>query len=169
MTKPFVLAIFILLSIQAQAEVNVQSYVAWKTARVEDARATLERLQSERNVQSVSGKAPEKKLNEGKPEVTSRLQPSVKAGRSDQKMQQAQLNLEVAQELTVNDYFVLYLSQFKSRDAFLDAAKKLNPDEAADLMLAYQKHLTASAPAYDEVAPATTNISATPAPPIKSN
>jgi hypothetical protein len=43
--------------------------------------------------------------------------------------------------LTVNDYFVLYLSQFKQRDAFVDAAKKLTPEEAADLMLAYQKYL----------------------------
>jgi hypothetical protein len=50
----------------------------------------------------------------------------------------------VAQELAVNDYFVLYLSQFKSRDAFIEAAKKLTPEEAADLMMSYQKHLAGS-------------------------
>ena len=79
--------------------------------------------------------------------------------RVDQRVQQARLNVEISQELTVNDYFILYLSQFKNREAFVEAAKKLTPEEAADLMIAYQKHLTQSVePA--QVAPATLPIRA---------
>ncbi len=115
---------------------NVLGFQAWKTSRVDDAKANLDRIQLEK---AANGR-PDKKAD-AKEAATSRLQ---RATRSDQKLQQAQLNFEVAQELTVNDYFVLYLSQFKHRDAFVEAAKKLTPEEAADLMMSYQKHLAGS-------------------------
>ena len=65
-------------------------------------------------------------------------------GRPDQHLSQAQLNYEIAQELSVNDYFVLYLSQFKERSALTEAARKLSVEETADLMAAYQKALLAN-------------------------
>ncbi|HMS10269.1 MAG TPA: hypothetical protein PKE66_12335, partial [Pyrinomonadaceae bacterium] len=72
-------------------------------------------------------------------------------------LRQAQLNVQIAHELTVNDYFVLYLSQLKGREAFLEAAKKLTPEETADLMVAYQRHLVGSDQAEASSMPAVKN------------
>ncbi|RYZ76333.1 MAG: hypothetical protein EOP05_05345 [Proteobacteria bacterium] len=126
---PTLLLLTLLVGASAQAEISsvgVMGFQAWKAARVEDAKADLEKLQADGA--------------QAKPEVKAKA--PQKVSRGDQKLQQAQLNLEIVQELTVNDYFVLYLNQFKDRSAFLEAARKLNSDEAADLMMAYQKHLT---------------------------
>lgn len=120
----------LLVGTSAQAEitsVGVLGYQAWKSERVEAAKADLEKAQADAPKVEVRTKAPQK------------------ISRTEQKLQQAQLNLEIVQELSVNDYFVLYLNQFKDRSAFLEAARKLNSDEAADLMLAYQKHLAKDA------------------------
>lgn len=124
------MSLTILVGVSAQAEitsVGVLGYQAWKTERIESAKADLEKAQAEAPQATQSKDA--------------RPKPPQKVSRGDQKLQQAQLNLEIVQELTVNDYFVLYLNQFKDRSAFLEAARKLNSDEAADLMLSYQKHL----------------------------
>jgi methionine-rich copper-binding protein CopC len=164
----FILSFVFLFASVAHADTSVQSFQAWKTSRVDEARATIEKLQSERPT-TVAAKILDKKTTDGnKTDASARLQTAQKSGRVDQRLQQAQLNLEVAQELTINDYFVLYLSQLKSREQFIEAAKKLNPDEAADLMMSYQKHLTIGSSAYDDVLP-TTTLGATPAPTSKTN
>lgn len=126
---PTLILLAVLVSASAQAEIStvgVMGFQSWKAARVDDAKAELEKLQGDgaQAKVDVKPKAPQK------------------VSRGDQKLQQASLNLEIVQELTVNDYFVLYLNQFKDRSAFLEAARKLNSDEAADLMMAYQKHLS---------------------------
>ena len=64
------------------------------------------------------------------------------AKKNFQKYQQAQLNLQIVQELTISDYFALYLSQLKDHSMMLDAARKLSPDEIADLLAAYQKAIS---------------------------
>ena len=112
----------------ARAEINssgVLGFQPWKASRIEDARATLEKIQTEAQID--------------KPQAARPLE----AKKNYQKFQQAQLNLQIVQELTVSDYFTLYLSQLKDRSMMLDAAKKLSADEIADLMLAYQKALSA--------------------------
>ncbi len=115
-------------------------YQAWKSSRVEEAKKQLEKALTEA---PASAKAVDSKTSKG-PQESTRFQ---KGSRGDQKLQQAQLNVEIAEELGVNDYFVLYLNQFKDRSAFMEAAQKLNAAEAADLMMAYQKYLaTAGAP-----------------------
>ena len=110
----------------ARADVSVVSFQAWKTSRIEETRTALEKLQQAEKT------TPGKKLAAVVP----------KNLKSDPKFQQAQLNLEIAQELTVNDYFILYLSQFNQREAFVEAARKLSPEESADLMMSYQKTMT---------------------------
>lgn len=147
----FSTALFIIsfvFSAAARADVGVLGFQAWKNARIEDAKSTLEKLQKD--------KAPGvEKRGETKPELP--LVRGAKSARPDQKIQQAQLAVDIAQELNVNDYFLLYLSQFKSRDAFVEAAKKLNPEESADLMLAYQKHL-AGATDTDVIVPSAADL-----------
>jgi hypothetical protein len=48
-------------------------------------------------------------------------------------------NLDVAKDLTVADYFVLYLSQHPSERRFQEAASKMSVTEVADLLEAYAK------------------------------
>ena len=65
--------------------------------------------------------------------------------RLSQKLSQTKFNLEVMQELSVNDYFILYLSRMgDKRAAFVSAASKLSPSELAELLMAYDKQLSNS-------------------------
>ncbi|HVK62173.1 MAG TPA: hypothetical protein VM432_11510 [Bdellovibrionales bacterium] len=133
---------FILLSLLfatvSQAEISqdvgVLGFQAWKATRVEEAKQQLEKVKVEN--------PPKTDLKPQQPQSAARQQ---KFARVDQRLSQAQLNLEIAEDFSVNDYFVLYLNQFKDRSAFIEAAQKLNSQEAADLMMAYQKHLAAAA------------------------
>lgn len=146
------LAILIFLANAAQAEINmglgVMGFQAWKASRIEEAKTQIDRIQGEAGADKAQGerapgeKMPVMKGAETKTLPKDRLQ---KSPRIDQRLQQAQLNLEIAQELSVNDYFVLYLSRFKERSAFQEAARKLSVDEAADLMIAYQRSLDVNA------------------------
>ncbi len=114
-------------SSSVRAEINssgILGFQAWKSLRVTEARASLDKLQADLQPQAPGAK------------------PASKFARGDQKLQQAQFNVEIAQELTISDYFTLYVSQLKDRSSFLDAAKKLSADETADLMMAYQKQLS---------------------------
>jgi hypothetical protein len=145
----WILLTLILISFTAHAEVSqdigVLGFQAWKASRIDEAKKGIEKAQTDISAQGA--KSPEAKVT--KAQEGARLQKGVRA---DQRLQQAQLNLETAQDLSVNDYFVLYLNQFKDRSAFVEAAQKLNAVEAADLMMAYQKHL-ASASATEAALP----------------
>ena len=122
-----------------KADLSVMGFQTWKASRIDDAKTAVERLS---DPEKESATPVPKSARRGKQDPGSRLQLATKTGRLDQRLQQAQINLEIAQELTVNDYFVLYLSQFKQKEAFIEAAKKLSPEEAADLMMSYQKRLS---------------------------
>lgn len=135
MLKALNLSICVIFFAGSMAEANVLGFRAWKTQRMEDARAAIERTQaeasgdrqvpSERTVQVRVGSASTR----------------VQKGKGESRLKQAQNNLELATELTINDYFVLYLSQQDSPDAIPEAAKKMSPEEVAELMAAYKKRL----------------------------
>lgn len=56
------------------------------------------------------------------------------------KMQRARFNLQMARDLTIHDYFALYLSRIKNDPkTFREVAKKLSPDEMAELLRAYSR------------------------------
>ncbi len=86
------------------------------------------------------------KINEAQiqslPTETSRAAAAniAKANKS-QKLEASKLALQIAQELTIEDYFALYLSQFKDRADFVEAAKKLNATEMGDLLLILKSSL----------------------------
>ena len=126
-----VFALLALVTISVSAHADVMSFKAWKTQRVDEAKVAIQRLQIDAALESAStfekgGRAPA-------------------APRADRRLEQARLNLEIVSELSTNDYFVLYLKPFKSKDAFLEAAKKLSPEEMGELMVAYQKQLASDA------------------------
>ncbi len=57
-------------------------------------------------------------------------------------LSQAQFNLEVVKDLSVKDYFILYLSKQENRqEAYRIAATKLEPSELAELMSAYEQSM----------------------------
>lgn len=76
----------------------------------------------------------------------------------ERQLVQLNWNLEVSKDLSVTDYFVLYLSQQPQKDRFKMAAGKLTTAEIADLMQAYAQSLTLNPnPATETVSP--TNLS----------
>jgi hypothetical protein len=109
---------------------QVLSFKDWKSSRIDESQRVIDKMSAEA---IGSTKASQAAMVAGKP------------GRAA-KLQQALQNAEIAQELTVNDYFVLYLSQFHTKDAFVEAAKRLSPEELAELMMAYQKALISASP-----------------------
>lgn len=115
------------------AKPELLSFKVWKTMRVDEAKANLERIQIEAT-----------RIQAGVINVDTR---GIKSGvRSRQKIEQeisqAKMNVEINQDLTVNDYFILYLGQFQGPEALVEAAKKLSPEEIAELLGAYRRHLT---------------------------
>lgn len=64
----------------------------------------------------------------------------VVAARETEKLRQLEFNLEIAQSLTIHDYFALYLKN-KSKAQMAEAIKKLSPEEVSELLLAYRKAL----------------------------
>lgn len=128
--------IFSSLSAMATVESSTPAiigYQTWKSMRVDQAKSQLERVESRQKTSSIksTGKRGTLSSNPNPPII-----------QADQRVLQAQVNLDIASELTVNDYFLLYLRQFKEKEAFVEAAKKLSPEEVADLLMAYQKSLS---------------------------
>ncbi len=104
------LGVIILFTQVARAE--VMSFQEWKKYKI-----------SEAQTQSASSENP-------KPSASNSVK-SIKPV----KPEASKIALEIAQELTIEDYFALYLSQFRERADFIDAAKKLNSNELGDLLL----------------------------------
>ncbi len=124
----------IIISQSAQAE--VLGFRAWKNQRIEDAKAALERtnVESSGEKKTPAARAVEVRTNNSLMQVK-------KASKAESRISQAKVNLELATEFSINDYFVLYLSQQDSPEAIPEAAKKMSPEEVAELMLAYKKRL----------------------------
>jgi hypothetical protein len=128
--KALVLSLFVLVgSSAAFAEINssgVLGFTAWRQSRIDEAKSALEKIQTEAQVDKPQAARPQE------------------AKRKYQQYQQALLNIQIVQELTISDYFTLYLAQLKDRSTMIDAAKKLSAEEVADLMVAYQKAVAPS-------------------------
>ncbi|MGZ5279086.1 MAG: hypothetical protein ACXWC9_04040 [Pseudobdellovibrionaceae bacterium] len=62
----------------------------------------------------------------------------------DKQQLQLNWNIDVAKDLSVTDYFVLYLSQQNNPDRFQQAAQKMSTREVAELIEAYANTLGTS-------------------------
>ncbi len=113
------LGVIILFTQIARAE--VMSFQEWKKLKLNEAQ--IQSQPSENSKAAAAGIA--------------------KANKS-QKLEASKLALQIAQELSVEDYFALYLSQFKDKSDFVDAAKKMNPTELGDLLLNLKNSLDRS-------------------------
>ena len=137
----------------ASALPAVLTFQAWKSVRTDEARLILERMTLEGQIFAASGaagadRAPGERqavvriapgaANVAAPSPRSSPRAAVRP-RQDNRVDQARMNLEIAQDLTINDYLQIYLSQFKSAEVLRDVARRMNPDEVAELLIAYQK------------------------------
>jgi len=133
---------------------EVLSFRAWKLSRVEQAQSALDRAalealkeQSRRTrvdrqrAQLQSLKADQEPVSVSRPLPKGTPTRVQRRGAAESPLAQAQLNLALANELTLNDYFVLYLSQLRDPGLILTAAKKMAPEEVAELMIAYKRQL----------------------------
>ena len=117
------------VSVKSIAEADVMSFRQWKGREVERIRTQIQGLDDQ--IQDLTAQE----------FVTTNFKQSER-GEFDKQLAEAKFNLEVVLELTVNDYFVLYLSQFKDKqNAFAQAAGKLDKTELVQLMMAYDQHL----------------------------
>ncbi len=121
---------------------SAMTFQAWKNLRVDEARLVLERMTLEGQLE----KMPQIERSPGEKQAVIRTaspSPRPRAGRAesraDARIEQARMNLEIARDLTVNDYLLIYLSQFKSRDILVDVARRMPPEDVAELLLSYQK------------------------------
>jgi hypothetical protein len=110
-----ILSLLLLTFFSVFAQAEVLSFKSWKAERTEQAKQVLDRCQTELTA------------------------PPMAPPHSEARLHQAKQNLEVAQELNANDYFVLYLSQLPNETDFKEAAKKLTPDEVAEILTTVRK------------------------------
>lgn len=118
------------LPLSAQASGNVKSYKEWKNEKVQLAikKVTITKAQIEY-----------RKLNRQflqKNEPTTSKDPE--ADRLEAQLKNDLYSLEVAQELSVTDYFAIYLTKQENKsEAYKEAATKMTPDEVSHLIKAY--------------------------------
>lgn len=105
------------------------SFEQWKLKQVEEAQITY-------NVASMDMTLRARSRQAGGEEGAGSLQARV---------DQARLHLEVAKELGLHDYFVLYVAQLQSQEEFQKVVQHLSQEEAASLLKAYAEQLTGHA------------------------
>ncbi len=100
------------MSFPAQSMAEVQSFRNWKTQKVKEAETQVKKAKS----------TPHKDNHA-------------------EELYRALLSLEMSKELTVNDYFVIYLSNHKGgKKAFQSAVQKLSGAELATLLWTLKPH-----------------------------
>jgi hypothetical protein len=103
--------------------VQVKSFRDWKSEKIQQATSKFD--QEKRRLDLL--KAQKSKPARGVDEIV----------RAEQLLAQEEWNLEAAQDLTVTDYAVLYLSGCPVGTKFAEAASKMTTDEMGQLIEAY--------------------------------
>lgn len=118
----------------SSAQNKVLGFESWKDIQIKDAQIQLEKCKEQcrdaADCSVESGKAPLKSDKEG-------------SRASLPQCHLEKLNIEVADDLSVHDYFVLYLTKVKGgRPAYIEISRNLKPEDVADLLMAYRQHTT---------------------------
>ncbi|MDG0814842.1 hypothetical protein [Bdellovibrio svalbardensis] len=127
-------------AVAANPASHVKSYREWKHELVVDAQGKVMMLktQIESRKQSrgvAQGTDPNLGKTHGLEAVASR---DLALEKLEKDLRAEQYDLDVANDLTVTDYFVGYLTKVQNKKAaFQEVAGKLSPDEVAELMTAY--------------------------------
>lgn len=148
MISKLLLALLI-TSVAAVAPAEVLSFHQWKAQRQVEAQAALERAR-QANLE-LQKKLNRKRVLVGAAEVNqedSSLDSSFEAAarirhipeNQESLISQAEHNLQVARNLSVTDYFALYL-RFQSESSLREVVEKLSKPELAEILLAYRNSL----------------------------
>jgi len=125
------------MSFQAQANPKIHSFKEWKGEKIQT--AIVQTMQ-------VRAQLLKAKANSNLLQKTS----------LEKQLEQTMWHLDMAKELSVTDYFVMYLSPLTAPDRFQIAAQKLSTAEIAELMKAYAAELNSSNPQQSNPQPAVT-------------
>lgn len=119
-------------------EARIQSYRSWKAERIQ---SVLGRIGTQRAVLV-------KAQTEGKKDI---------ALQAERLLKQEEWNLEVAQDLSVSDYIVLYLSGQSASNKFYQAAQQMTVAETSELIEAFARE---TGPAGDQPSGAKISVDA---------
>ena len=106
----------------------VKSYREWKRAKVVDAQNRLEGRKHSLGLHKRDPNVRKKAGFEGRDPESARLLSQI---------HNDEMELEMALELTVSDYFAGYLTKLSNKNVYKDVAGRLSADEVAELMAAY--------------------------------
>ena len=126
-----------LVSFQAIANPKILSYKEWKGEKIQAAIVQTMQVRG----QLLKAKADSNILQRSSLE---------------KQLEQTMWHLDIAKELSVTDYFVMYLSPLSTPDRFQIAAQKLSTAEIAELMKAYAAELNSANPPQQSPQPAMT-------------
>ncbi|MGZ3771698.1 MAG: hypothetical protein ACXVCP_16820 [Bdellovibrio sp.] len=136
------LYIFLAFSaISLRAAADVKSYREWKNEKVQVAQSKVSTLKaqidSKKNFRTAAlGLDPNLARKHHTLEAASSSDSSVE--KLERQLRLEQYSLDVAEDLSVTDYFVGYLTKVQDKKAaFKEVAGKLSPEEVAELMTAY--------------------------------
>lgn len=126
----FVLSLFLTLGglcTPALADIKVVGYQSWKARRILEAQSLYQQVRTEVRVALSSAR-------NRRPENSRRLQ---------ERLEQARLNVQIARELSPNDYFVLYVRERRHTNpaAFIQAVERMSNPEVAEILNAYHNQL----------------------------
>ena len=114
---------------KAPVKSSIKSFQEWKTEKIHAASLQVET--SKADLRAVKARA------QGKAGYASAVR-SI-----EQQVTQERWNLEVAQDLSVTDYLVLYLAHQGAPGKLAEAAVKLTPEETAQVLEAYIRNMGA--------------------------
>lgn len=119
---------------------QVKSYREWKTEKVQMAQSKVTTLKTQveaRKSQRTTAAGVDPNLAK-KSSTEAALPQNISTEKLEKQLRMEQYALEVAQDLSVTDYFVGYITKIKDKKAaFNEVAGKLTPEEVAELMTAY--------------------------------
>ncbi len=123
-------------NIQAVTTAQFKSYREWKNDQIQDAQGKvagvklqIEQKKQARQAAGAGGTDPNLAMRRGGSDTDAGL---------EKQLMKEQFDLDVAQDLSVTDYFVGYLTKVSDKkSAINEVAGKLSPEEVAELMTAY--------------------------------
>ena len=131
----------------AETQNQLRGFQGWKQKRVSEARMNLEIFKKPtpmeeaseevmaENVENSQDKSEVSAVEKALPDPTENQQ-----NQEAEKLRQLEFNLEIAQGLTIHDYFALYLKN-KSQQEMAAAIQELSASELSELLMAYRKSL----------------------------
>lgn len=136
------LAFWSMTVLTLKAGADVQSYKEWKMARVQGSQTRIvsikNQIDNRKAVRAAIAQGVDPNLQRTKGTLEAASTADYTVEKLERQLKAEQYNLELAQDLSVTDYFAGYLTKVQNKkSAFAEVAGKLSPEEVAELMNAY--------------------------------